>query len=140
MTSSLSLKSQDAVDCHGEDMFNMTRGRFVMDEEHAMAMRHQRFDADELGKVAAKAVESHSCAKIEKHADGMCNKVFTLTMNDGKVVVAKIPQPHAGPPHYITASEVATMEYVRQPNAFGDDVLLMRYRLEKSFTRLFRTF
>lgn len=35
-----------------------------------------------------------------------------MKMDDGKEVVAKLPNPNAGRPHFTTASEVATMEYV----------------------------
>ncbi len=34
-------------------------------------------------------------------------------MQDGQKVVAKIPNPNAGPAEYTSASEVATMEYAR---------------------------
>lgn len=43
----------------------------------------------------------------------MHNKALLLTMDDQKQVVAKIPYPIAGLPHLTTASEVATMEYMR---------------------------
>ena len=43
----------------------------------------------------------------------MYNKAFLLSMDDGVQVVAKIPNPNAGRPHMTTASEVATMEFVR---------------------------
>jgi hypothetical protein len=33
-------------------------------------------------------------------------------MDDGQEVVAKVPNPNAGTPHFTTASEVATMEFV----------------------------
>jgi len=33
-------------------------------------------------------------------------------MDDGKRVIAKVPNPNAGQPHYTTASEVATMDFV----------------------------
>jgi hypothetical protein len=33
-------------------------------------------------------------------------------MDDGRQVVAKIPNPNAGRPHFTTASEVATMDFV----------------------------
>jgi hypothetical protein len=45
--------------------------------------------------------------------DGMANKVFLMTMGDGREVVAKVPNPNAGVPHFTTASEVATMDFVR---------------------------
>jgi hypothetical protein len=34
-------------------------------------------------------------------------------MENGRQLVVKIPNPNAGPAHYTTASEVATMQFVR---------------------------
>jgi len=48
-----------------------------------------------------------------KLAEGSFNKVFLLTMNTGEQIVARIPHPNAGPACYTTASEVATMHYLR---------------------------
>jgi hypothetical protein len=33
-------------------------------------------------------------------------------MHDGRQFIARLPNPNAGRPHYTTASEVATMDYV----------------------------
>ena len=68
---------------------------------------------DELAKIAAHAVGSKSCVYVEKFADGMHNKALLLTMDNGRQVVAKIPNPNAGQPHFTTASEVATMDMMR---------------------------
>lgn len=43
----------------------------------------------------------------------MFNKAFLMSMEDGQEVVAKVPNPNAGVPHFTTASEVATMDFVR---------------------------
>lgn len=43
----------------------------------------------------------------------MYNKAILLTMDNGTQVVAKVPNPNAGKPHFTTASEVATMDFVR---------------------------
>jgi hypothetical protein len=51
-----------------------------------------------------------------KLAEGGYNKVFRLSMNDGKIVIARIPNPNAGPAFFTTASEVATMEFVSRPS------------------------
>ncbi|KAJ9196650.1 hypothetical protein DTO164E3_6180 [Paecilomyces variotii] len=48
-----------------------------------------------------------------KLAEGGYNKIFRLIMDDGKVAIARIPNPNAGPKFYTTASEVATMEFAR---------------------------
>lgn len=36
-------------------------------------------------------------------------------MEDGNEVIAKLPNPNAGKPHFTTASEVATMHFVFSP-------------------------
>jgi len=66
-----------------------------------------------LYRLAASAIGSDSCVKVVKISEGQYNKVFLLTMNDGREVIAKLPNPNAGLPHFITASEVATMNFVR---------------------------
>lgn len=48
-----------------------------------------------------------------KFQEGEYNKVFLLRMDNGYEVIAKLPNPNAGPPHYTTASEVATVNFVR---------------------------
>ncbi|KAI2964610.1 hypothetical protein CBS147323_6309 [Aspergillus niger] len=70
---------------------------------------------NELAKCAAEAVgfTFSDCVRIEKFSDGMFNKAFLFTMQDGTQVVGKVPNPNAGRPHYTTASEVATMDFVR---------------------------
>lgn len=77
-----------------------------------MSQRYVRFDINELARLAAEAVGSQSCVDISKHHDGMYNKVFFLTMENGTQAVAKVPNPNAGRPHFTTASEVATMDFV----------------------------
>ena len=48
-----------------------------------------------------------------KVAEGGFNKIFLLTMKDGLEVIARLPTPIAGPSHYTTASEVATLDLLR---------------------------
>ncbi|GKZ23147.1 hypothetical protein AbraIFM66951_002084 [Aspergillus brasiliensis] len=69
----------------------------------------------ELIKCAAESVGSSydQCVNVERLPDGMFNKAFLFTMQDGTQVVGKVPNPNAGRPHYTTASEVATMDFVR---------------------------
>lgn len=95
-----------------DDNFRFTRGRFVANEEHEMAQRYVRFNVHELGRLAAEAVGSKSCVNISKYPDGMYNKAFLLTMDNGAQAVAKVPNHNAGIPHLTTASEVATMDFV----------------------------
>jgi hypothetical protein len=53
-----------------------------------------------------------SCVEITKLPEGNFNKTFLATMQDGRKLIARLPNPNAGRPHYTTASEVATMDYV----------------------------
>jgi hypothetical protein len=48
-----------------------------------------------------------------KFVEGQHSKAFLLTMDNGAEVVAKVPNPIAGPSFYTTASEVATLHFVR---------------------------
>lgn len=50
--------------------------------------------------------------QVMKYREGQYNKAFLLTFDNGFEVVAKLPNPNAGPQHWTTASEVATMDYV----------------------------
>jgi aminoglycoside phosphotransferase (APT) family kinase protein len=61
---------------------------------------------------------------MSKLGEGNFNKIFLLKMDDAEVV-ARIPHPNAGPPHFTTASEVATLFFLRNhlkinvPKVFG---------------------
>lgn len=71
-----------------------------------------RFDMNKLARVAADSVGAAQCVSIKKHPDGMFNKAFLISMDDGQEVIAKVPNPNAGISHLTTASEVATMDFV----------------------------
>ncbi len=79
-------------------------------ENMRLAERYVRFNIPELMRVAANAVHREECVRIEKMAEGGFNKIFLLSMNDGYQVIARIPTSIAGPPHFTTASEVATLD------------------------------
>ena len=72
-----------------------------------------KFNLAELVKIATRATGSKSCIEVQKLPEGNFSKVFLLTMEDGKEVIAKLPNPNAGRQYFATASEVATMNYVR---------------------------
>lgn len=76
-----------------------------------MAERYVCLNVPELMRVAATAVGRDRCVDMLKVTEGGFNKIFLLTMDNGPEVIARIPTPIAGPPHYTTASEVATMDY-----------------------------
>lgn len=94
------------------DFFNYTSGRCLWDEEEQLRERYREFDILELQKVATESACGGSCVRMEKLGEGSYNKSFKLVMANGGIVVARIPNPNAGPAHLTTASEVATMDFV----------------------------
>ncbi|KAJ0423516.1 phosphotransferase enzyme family protein [Aspergillus carlsbadensis] len=78
-----------------------------------LACRYVKFDFTALLRLAASAMGSGACTRVLKISEGQYNKVFLLTMDDGREVIAKLPNPNAGRPHFTTASEVATMDFLR---------------------------
>lgn len=50
--------------------------------------------------------------KLRKCVEGQYNKAYALTMSNGDELVARVPNPNAGPVFYTTASEVATRHFV----------------------------
>ena len=96
-----------------EHFFHPTRFRYVSNELEELAQRYVKFNIKELSKQAAQAAGSRRCIAVTKGDDGSFNRVLTLDMDDGKQVIAKIPTPNAGRAYSTTASEVATMEFVR---------------------------
>ncbi|TFK50483.1 phosphotransferase family protein [Heliocybe sulcata] len=49
-----------------------------------------------------------------KLAEGSYNRVFLISLDNSREIIARIKTPHAGPSHLVTASEVATMQFVRK--------------------------
>ncbi|KAJ5213383.1 hypothetical protein N7449_000552, partial [Penicillium cf. viridicatum] len=96
-----------------EHFFRYTSGRWLWDKEQQLRDRYRAFDVAELQRLAAKTVRSDSCISITKLAEGGYNKVFRLIINDGKRVLARIPNPNTGLEFYSTVSKVATIELAR---------------------------
>jgi len=88
------------------------RGRFIVDGAENLQRREIKFDLNRPARVAADSVGAAQCISIKKYPDGMFNKALLMSMNNGREVVVKVPNPNAGVPHFTTASEVATMDFV----------------------------
>ncbi|KAF2463885.1 kinase-like protein [Lindgomyces ingoldianus] len=78
-------------------------------------MRYRKFNISALLDAAVNAVGdgARSCVKLLKCVEGQYNKAFIITMDNGVEVLAKIPNPNAGPAFYTAASEVATRQFLR---------------------------
>ncbi|OJJ43571.1 hypothetical protein ASPZODRAFT_73818 [Penicilliopsis zonata CBS 506.65] len=96
-----------------EEFFRNTSQRWIFNENDRLKERYARFRPAELQRVAGEAIQQDCCPGIVKLAEGGFNKVFLLQARNGREVIARIPTPIAGTPHYTTASEVATMNFLR---------------------------
>ncbi|KAJ5927863.1 kinase-like domain-containing protein [Penicillium verhagenii] len=96
-----------------EEFFRNTSRRWVFNETDRLSERYVKFRPTELQRIAGEAVQQDYCPDISKLAEGGFNKVFLLRARNAREVIARIPTPIAGPPRYTTASEVATMDFLR---------------------------
>lgn len=118
-TLATSSMRQDAHDWNeNHDFFQYTAGRFLFAEADQIARRCVKFDMNELANISARSVDSKSCVAVHKLPEGQYSKAFLMIMDDGKRAIAKVPNPNAGQPHYTTASEVATMDFVSMLSSY----------------------
>ncbi|OJJ51118.1 hypothetical protein ASPZODRAFT_148466 [Penicilliopsis zonata CBS 506.65] len=96
-----------------EALNRFTSGRWLWNERQQLACRSVKFDLSTLLRLAASVIGARSCTQVLKVSEGQYNKVFQLTMDDGREIIAKLPNPNAGRPHFTTASEVATMDFLK---------------------------
>ncbi|KAF2673610.1 phosphotransferase family protein [Microthyrium microscopicum] len=96
-----------------DELFQFTRGRFLYNERKQFLQREVRFDMNKLAQIAVELLGAQRCEQIQKFPDGLFNKAYLFTMDDGQEIVGKVPNPNAGIAHYTTASEVATLDFVR---------------------------
>lgn len=124
---------------HAEDFSQYTSGRWLWKEDLRLQERYKRFNVAELQRVATEASAAQSCLQMTKLAEDGFNKVFKLVMDNGRVVIARKPNPNVGRVDRVIASEVATMEFVRilEPSFFiiilltlerQEQFLVFRYR------------
>ncbi|EGE02445.1 phosphotransferase enzyme family protein [Trichophyton equinum CBS 127.97] len=123
-------------------LFSYTSGRWLDDEESQLRKRYVEFNVDALKHCASQATGS-VCVKLNKLPEGLHNKVFSLQMENGREVIARIPNPNAGNSRIVVSGEVATLEFLHnildipvpkvlawsssalQSNAVGTEFILM---------------
>ncbi|KAL1667791.1 hypothetical protein GGF50DRAFT_124587 [Schizophyllum commune] len=95
------------------ELFSVTQYRWLYNDEQQVAVRHVPFNVEALLSIAAKAAGANEIVSFKKVQDGINNRVFDLKTDNDKEYIVKIPFPVAGPKHLLTASEVATLDYIR---------------------------
>ena len=118
------LYQATTLECSEKSLGEYTSARWLWNEKEQLRRRRISFNVTELVEVAVKATGSNSCVNLTKLPEGNFNKVFLMVMDDGKEIIAKLPNPNAGRSHFTTASEVATMDYVRAQSLLEPAVLL----------------
>ncbi|KAG6915731.1 hypothetical protein DXG01_010061 [Tephrocybe rancida] len=93
-------------------LFSFTSGHWLRNNDGHTSGRFAPFNVEGLKDVASNVIGS-KVQSIEKLAESF-NRVFLLTSEDGQQVIARIPTPISGPPHFSTASEVATMDFLQR--------------------------
>ncbi|KAL3421539.1 hypothetical protein PVAG01_07985 [Phlyctema vagabunda] len=95
-----------------EQFYRYSSGRWLFKEDEQMAKRYVRFNIQALKWAASDAIKS-TCISMVKLPEGHFNKIFLLKFNNGRELIAKVPNPNAGIAHFTIASEVATLDYLR---------------------------
>ncbi|KAJ7606653.1 protein kinase subdomain-containing protein PKL/CAK/Fmp29 [Roridomyces roridus] len=98
-----------------DDLFNSTSGRWIYNEALRLSERRTIFNIAGLRLLAAQSVgrTPSDIISLTKLAEGSWNRSFLITMRDDFQMVARIPYPCNEPSYYLLASEVATMDYLR---------------------------
>ena len=91
-------------------VFSPGSGRWLWNEKETAAQHTVRFDSRALRAAAAKSMDVDNVT-LEFVAEGASNKVFRVRAPGHKAIV-KLPDPVL-PPGLATASEAATMRYLR---------------------------
>jgi hypothetical protein len=109
-----SLRSYLLARFTDDSLFFPTTGRWLWNEPQKLQQHTLRFDVKALKHVVAKTagLEGQSGrVEVKKLAEGASNKVMTATVGRRRFIV-KVPDPLV-PRRLITASEVATLEFLR---------------------------
>jgi hypothetical protein len=89
--------TKDGIDLT-DDYANFSRntsGSWLYDEQAQMAKRYVKFDVQALQNIAGRVLDSR-CVAMRKLLEGFYNKVISSMMENGKEILARIPNPNAG--------------------------------------------
>ncbi|KAL1757085.1 kinase-like domain-containing protein [Schizophyllum commune] len=95
------------------ELFSVTHYRWLYNEQKQLAARHVPFNVEALLDITTRAADAKQCTSLKKISEGTFNRVFGLQFDNGKEYIVKVPFPITGPKHFCTASEVATLDYIR---------------------------
>ncbi|PGH19040.1 hypothetical protein AJ79_00074 [Helicocarpus griseus UAMH5409] len=95
-------------------LFSYTSGRFIYDEKLRFQERYVEFDIPALKEAVAEHASGHGpVVTFTKFSEGGFNRIFLATLEDGFRVIVKIPYHITVPKYYATASEAATLSFLK---------------------------
>ncbi|KAI5887698.1 uncharacterized protein SCHCODRAFT_02752110 [Schizophyllum commune H4-8] len=109
----ISLRRTHTAVYDEQELFSMTKYRWLYNNEQQLAARYVPYNVRGLLDIATRSANAKRCTSLRKIHDGTFNRVLSLKFDNGKEFIVKIPFPVAGPKHFCTASEVATLDYLR---------------------------
>ncbi|RAH79370.1 hypothetical protein BO86DRAFT_436103 [Aspergillus japonicus CBS 114.51] len=100
--------SNQPIDTSHSHYFNYTSGCWLINETHQLKTRHTNFNVPALQRIAGQLLKSR-CVQMNKIPEGLFNKVFSFQMENGREILARVPNPNTGHAY----SEVATLDFLR---------------------------
>ncbi|KAH9838304.1 kinase-like domain-containing protein [Rhodofomes roseus] len=106
--------SAQSIRPDSKSLFEHTTTRWLCNDEQEKKLRYTLFNVEALERIACRSVDAERCIAWDKIGEGSYNKVFMLRFDNGTQAVVRIPCPVVGNVERATASEVATMCYIRE--------------------------
>ncbi|KAJ6110161.1 serine/threonine protein kinase [Penicillium sp. IBT 16267x] len=107
-----------------DSLFSYSSGRFLYNEVARLNERYVKFDVTALEVAIGKHISHGNVKNLVKLSEGGFNRVLLATMEDNFKAIVKIPYKISVPKTYATASEVATLTFLRSkgfpvPEVYG---------------------
>ncbi|XP_006462390.1 hypothetical protein AGABI2DRAFT_186311 [Agaricus bisporus var. bisporus H97] len=97
----------------GNELFEFTSGRWLYNERSQREARRTPFNVEAFCRTACAATGATAVTQISKISESI-NRVLLVKFENGSEAIARFPTRLGGTPHHSTASEVATMEFLRR--------------------------
>ncbi|KAJ3516101.1 hypothetical protein NMY22_g14286 [Coprinellus aureogranulatus] len=96
-----------------EELFEITQVKWLSNDAKHRTLRYFPFNVQAFLEVAVGAAGASECTSVQKIYESAFNRTHLLTFDNGIELIAKIPFHIFGPKYYATASEVATLDFLR---------------------------
>jgi hypothetical protein len=120
----LSTSDRDHDGSFDRALFSYTSGRFLYNEALRLRERYVEFNVAALKEAVSQHTGHGRVVGLQKLSEGGFNRVFLATLENNSQAIVKIPYNLSVPKTYATASEAATLTYLRSkgipaPKVYG---------------------